>query len=99
MLWWGFGYHRFLFLLSRKDALHNLNRYLDTDMKIKRKVLIFGQKSLEYLQSQFHKPYIKKTGINTITYKNGFGKGTCSVIVGNRDLWEYIMMSLKYIPK
>ena len=67
-------------------------------MKIK-KSIDFWSKELRIPTSQFHKPYIKKTGINTITYKNGFGKGTCSVIVGNRDLWEYIMMSLKYIPK
>ena len=65
----------------------------------KKEMLDFWSKELKIPLSQFHKPYIKKTDMKSISYKNGFGKGTCSVILGSRDLWEYIMMSIKYISK
>lgn len=46
---------------------------------------------------QFNKPTIKHSNLCDITYKNGFGHGTCHVQVFSRDLKEYILMGLKYI--
>jgi len=83
-----------LFGVENKDLKVKLHLYSDMDIK---QSLDFWSKKLKIPVSQFHKLYIKKTDLKSITYKNGFGKGTCSVILGSRDLWEYITMSLKYI--
>ena len=85
-----------LFGIENKDLKVKLHLY--SDMNIKEN-LDFWSKELKIPLSQFYKPYIKKTDSKSITYKNGFGKGTCSVILGSRDLWEYILMSIKYISK
>jgi len=85
-----------LFGVENKDLKIKLHLY--TDMNIKGS-LDFWSKELKIPLSQFYKPYIKKTNLKSITYKNGFGKGTCSVILGSRDLWEYITMGIKYISK
>lgn len=70
--------------------------HLYSDMN-KKETLDFWSKLTKIPISQFQKPYVKKTKMKSITYKNGFGKGTCCVIFNNRDLWEYITMGLKYI--
>ncbi len=72
--------------------------YLYSDMNIN-KSIAFWSKELRIPVSQFTKPYIKKTNLASITYKNGFGKGTCCVMFDNRDLLEYIIMGLKYISE
>ncbi len=85
-----------LFGVENKDLKVKLHLYSDMNIK---ESLDFWSKELKIPLGQFYKPYIKKTDSKLITYKNGFGKGTCSVILGSRDLWEYIMMSIKYISK
>ena len=85
-----------LFDIKRKYLKIKLHLY--SDMNIKHS-LDFWSKELNISISQFRKPYIKKTQLRSITYKNGFGKGTCCVMFDNRDLWEYITMSLEYISK
>lgn len=45
----------------------------------------------------FKKSYIKKSNLTDITYKNGFGHGTCSLIVGDIKLYSEIMVGIKYI--
>ena len=49
--------------------------------------------------SQFYKPYIKQSSDSTITYRNGFGHGTCSIIVFNMDLIRKILMAIKYFEE
>jgi hypothetical protein len=83
-----------LFNVKRKDLKIKLHLYSDMNIK---ESLDFWSKELKIPLSQFRKPYIKKTSLKSITYKNGFGKGTCCVMFNNRDIWEYIMMGLKYI--
>ena len=83
-----------LFNVKRKDLKIKLHLYSDMDIK---KSIDFWSKELKISKSQFTKPYIKKTTFSSITYKNGFGKGTCCVMFDDRDLWEYIIMGLKYI--
>lgn len=85
-----------LFGVKSKDLKIKLHLY--SDMKIKES-LDFWSKELNIPISQFYKPYIKKNATGSISYKNGFGKGTCSVIFGSRDLWEYVTMGLKYISE
>jgi len=83
-----------LFGVKNKDLKVKLHLY--SDMNTEESINSWSQE-LKIPLNNFYKPYIKKTSLKSITYKNGFGKGTCSVIVGDRDLWEYILMGLKYI--
>lgn len=85
-----------LFNIKKKNLKVKLHLYSDMNIK---KSLDFWSKELKIPLSQFRKPYIKKTSLKSITYKNGFGKGTCCVMFDNRDLWEYIMMGMKYISE
>lgn len=45
--------------------------------------------------SLFFKPYIKKTNLAGLSYKNGFGKGTCMIVVANKPLNDYILMGIR----
>lgn len=82
--------------VDRKDLRIKLHLYSDMNIK---DGIAFWSKELKIPINQFKKPYIKETKLKSITYKNGFGKGTCCVIFENRDLWEYTMMGLKYISE
>lgn len=85
-----------LFGITRKDLKAKLHLY--SDMNIKRGI-DFWSKELRIPKSQFRKTHVKKTSSKSITYRNGFGKGTCNVIFENRIFWEYIMMGLKYLSE
>src|SRR3989344_5710719 len=76
---------KWLELLDIKRKYLKIKLHLYSDMNIKRS-LDFWSKELNIPISQFRKPYIKKTQLKSITYKNGFGKGTCCVMFDNRDL-------------
>lgn len=82
--------------VNKKDLKVKLHLYSDMDID---RSIAFWLKTLKISISQFKKPYIKKNKLKYITYKNGFGKGTCCVIFEDRDLWEYIIMGLKYISE
>lgn len=69
-----------------------LKIYKDTD---KEKVTMFWSDLLQIDRGQF-RYYIKKSNQADISYKTGFGHGTCSIYYGNRDLYEKIMQSLQY---
>jgi hypothetical protein len=66
----------------------NINEYQD-----------FWAKKLKVSRKIFEKPYIKDSKLVNLSYKNGFGKGTCNVRIHNRDKTEYITQGLKYISK
>ena len=70
--------------------------HLYSDMNIKKQVN-FWSKTLNIPISQFRKPYIKKTKLSSITYTNGFGQGTCSVIFENGPVSAQVMMGIQYI--
>lgn len=70
--------------------------HLYVDMNIKKETL-FWSKYLNIPETSFRKPYIKDSKLSSITYKNSYGHGTCSVIYGNSDLHNKIIMSLKYM--
>ncbi len=57
----------------------------------------FWAKKLSIQKSKFIKPYIKQSKLTDLTYKNGYGKGTCMVFVANRELNDYILMGIKRI--
>lgn len=48
--------------------------------------------------SSFRKPYIKKSFFDKRkNYKGRFGHGTCNLSFNNRDMYEFIMMSIKHL--
>lgn len=48
-------------------------------------------------KEKFKKSYIKKSNLLDITYKNGFGHGTCSLMVYDSQLFDSIVLGIKYI--
>ncbi|MBI3305718.1 helix-turn-helix domain-containing protein [Candidatus Nomurabacteria bacterium] len=70
--------------------------HLYSDMNIKKQIN-FWSKTLDIPVSQFRKPYIKKTTLSSITYTNGFGQGTCSIILENGIVSAKVIMGIKYI--
>jgi hypothetical protein len=70
--------------------------HLYSDMKIQEE-LSFWSNTLNIPMSQFRNSYIKKTKLSSITYKNGFGHGTCSIIVEDKDIASQILIGLEYI--
>jgi transcriptional regulator with XRE-family HTH domain len=87
---------KWLEFLDVKKVDLKIKLHLYSNMNIK-KSLDFWSKELKIPTKQFYKSYIKKSDLKNVSYKNGFGKGTCSVIFGSRDLWEYVIMGIKYI--
>jgi len=45
----------------------------------------------------FRKTYLKETKLANLSYKNGFGHGTCMIIFQEVKLHEYVLMGLDYI--
>jgi hypothetical protein len=72
--------------------------HLYEDMNIKN-YTNYWSKELNLGLEQFSKPYIKKSTLAGLSYKNGFGKGTCNIRIDNRDMAEYILQGLEYIRK
>ena len=70
--------------------------HLYTDMDIEKETH-FWAKELKLSRRQFGKPYIKKSKFSELSYKNGFGHGTCNVLVRNAILAKKVMMGLKVL--
>ena len=70
--------------------------HLYKDMNIKKQINFWSNK-LNIPEQNFNKPYVKDSLFSSLTYKNSFGQGTCSIVYGNSDLHNRVMMSLKYI--
>ncbi len=71
-----------------------LHLYKDMDYDVER---VFWSKYLKVPQSCFKKPYIKDSKLSDLTYKNGFGHGTCNVRYFKKDLYLFIRASLRMI--
>ncbi len=59
------------------------------------KILEYWSKLLNINKNQF-RFHIKKSNQSDITYKGGFGRGTCSIVYWDRDKGEYITQCLSY---
>ncbi|MFZ2523652.1 MAG: helix-turn-helix domain-containing protein [Minisyncoccia bacterium] len=78
-----------------KDRLTiKLHLYKDMD---KGKIISFWCKTLGVRPSQFIKPYVKDSRTTDLSYKNGFGHGTCNVVYDNTDFARYVLMGMKYL--
>ena len=63
----------------------------------KEKIINFWSNILDIPRNQFNNPQVKKTNQSELTYKSGFGNGTCTVAYYDRDLSEYVLSGLAYI--
>ncbi len=70
--------------------------HLYSDMDVFRE-LKYWSKALGLPLSSFRKPYIKTSNRSGLSYPQKFTHGTCNLIYENRDVSEYIKMSLDYI--
>ncbi len=70
-----------------------IHLYSDMD---KNATINFWKKELILPHSCFGPAYVKKSKLLGLTYKNGFGHGTCNILIYNRDLNEYVMAALRY---
>lgn len=89
-------YIKWLELLSVPKCKLKINLHLYSDMNIDKEIN-FWSKTLKIKKNQFRKPYIKKSKLSSITYKNGFGHGTCCVVYDNKPMCDYVLMCLKNI--
>jgi hypothetical protein len=85
-----------LFNVPREKMKVHLHLYSDMNVK---KQIQFWARTLSLPVSQFNKPYIKANSMSSITYKNGFGQGTCSISVNDARLSNTVLMALKYIQE
>ncbi len=89
---------RWLSILNVPKNKIGVRLQLYADMSIKDEVNWWSGK-IGIAESYFKKPYIKKTKQNRITYKGGYGHGTCNIVVHDRDINECVMMGIKYLQK
>lgn len=89
---------KWLGLFGVKKETLKVSLHLYKDMNIKKEI-DYWTKELNIPRRCFRKPYIKDSTLSGLSYKNGFGHGTCNVRYFNKDMWQYIMMALKYIRK
>ena len=80
--------------ISKADLKIKLHLYKDMDIN---KEVCFWQQELRVGKHQFKKPYIKDSVLSGLTYKYGFGHGTCNIIVHRTEPTRYILMGMRYI--
>ena len=71
-----------------------LHLYRDMDIAEEQ---LFWIHALGINREQLVKPYIKKSAKSRITYRGGFGHGTCNVHLNSVPLFERITMGIKVI--
>ena len=80
--------------VSKDKIKVRLQIYKDMDRE---STIDFWSKTLDIPRGQFNNPQIKETNQDELTYKSGFGNGTCTVVYYDRDLSEYVLSGLAYI--
>ncbi len=78
--------------LSKERIKIRMHFYKDMDIEEETK---FWVAHTGIRREQFSKPYIKDSNKSGITYKTGFGHGTCNVYIGNAILAKRVLMGLK----
>lgn len=61
------------------------------------KEINFWSKVLRLPHSAFRAPYIKTTRFADITYRNGFGHGTCNILYHNRVMNDHVLSLVELI--
>ena len=83
-------------VLGVKREAITVRLHLYKDMNIDNEVN-FWSKELGVGKEQFRNPYIKNSNKTSLTYKVGFGHGTCNIRVSNVILQRKVLMGLKSI--
>ena len=84
----------FCFKVPKIKLAVQLQLYSDMDMWQEIK---FWSNVLNLSRKQFTRPYIKRTLLNQVSHKGGFGHGTCNIRVRDVRLSEKVLMGLKVI--
>ena len=82
--------------LSVNENKIKIKLHLYKDMNIDNEIN-FWAKELNIKKNQFIRPYIKDSNKSSITYKNGFGHGTCNASISSAILSKRVLMGLKAI--
>src|SRR3989338_729094 len=70
--------------------------HLYTDMNIYQETEYWSE-ILSLPKKQFRKPYVKTSTLSGLTYKGGYGHGTCNLLFENMAMWEYITMAIRHL--
>jgi hypothetical protein len=89
---------KWLNLMGVSINLLKVKLHLYVDMDIKKKTE-FWVNELGIPKANFTKPYIKDSKFTSLTYKSGFGHGTCIVYYPNSILYNKIITSIKYLQQ
>ena len=82
--------------VDRNHIYIRLHLYSDMDPE---KEMGIWSKLLNIPRSQFRKPYIKASKFTSLTYRPGFGHGTCNIGTGSAIVAKKVMMGLKVIEE
>ncbi len=80
--------------IENKDMKVVLHLYSDMNEETSIK---YWSDTLNIPLTNFKKTYRKKSNLSDLSYKNGFGHGTCMVRIYNKKLFNLIMMGIKYL--
>lgn len=83
-----------LMKVPKEKLKFKLHVYKDMN---ERKTINFWAKTLGVKSSQFRKTYIKNSKLTDLTYKSGFGHGTCNIMFDNVQMVSYVLMGIKHI--
>ncbi len=90
----------FIFWLTQSFGIEKnkitIRLRLYRDMKMARET-DFWTKMLGMDGKCFKKPYIKKSALTDLTYKNGFGHGTCDARLSSAIVAKRVLMGLKVL--
>ncbi|KKS28225.1 MAG: hypothetical protein UV60_C0017G0006 [Parcubacteria group bacterium GW2011_GWA2_43_11] len=85
-------------MLKVPESKIGIRLQLYSDMDVDKEIVWWG-KELQIKGQNFKKPYIKNSIHSNISYHAGYGHGTCTVLVHNRDLYEYVIMGITYLQE
>lgn len=88
-----FWYTKILGIPRNQIKIH---LHLYSDMNVREEIK-FWSKELKLPASQFRRPYIKLTKKANITYKGGFGHGTCGLLYSDVFIKEKVLAGIKAI--
>lgn len=83
-------------LMDVKEEKFNITLQLYADMDVSKEIE-YWSKELSLPKKMFRRFYIKKSALAGLTYKRGFGHGTCNVRIYSRDLADYVHMAMKHL--
>ena len=89
-------YMKWLTLLRIPKEKLKIKLHIYKDMN-EEKAISFWKAVLGVKSSQFRKTYVKNSRLVDLTYKNGFGHGTCNIIYEHTESASYVFMGIKHI--